>query len=221
MTRLRPNLPPLPSRMITRPLDQRGYPIPWFVAYVNGEPEFRAMDGAKLKAALRDHKCWTCGQPLGRYATYVIGPMCAVNRVSSEPPSHKDCAEFAARGCPFLTLPKAQRREANLPPGRAPAGIMIERNPGVTLLWTTRAFKPFKVSNGVLFDIGDPCQVQWFACGRTATRAEVLESIDSGLPILRDMAEKQGAAAIAELDRLHAQALQLIPENADDHGGPS
>jgi len=32
VSRLRPNLPPLPDRMKALPIDRRGFPVPWFVA---------------------------------------------------------------------------------------------------------------------------------------------------------------------------------------------
>lgn len=40
---LRSELEELPSRMKTLPVDDRGYVIPWFVAWHEGNPEFRAM----------------------------------------------------------------------------------------------------------------------------------------------------------------------------------
>lgn len=64
---------------------------------------------------------------------------------------------------------------------------------------------------GLLFHIGDVGRALWFAQGREATRAEVLASIDSGLPILREMAEQDGPEATAELERMHAAALEHVP----------
>ena len=61
---------------------------------------------------------------------------------------------------------------------------------------------------------GEPKRAHWYARGREATRAEVMASIDSGLPILRDMAESEGPAAVAELERMHQQALACIPAGA-------
>jgi hypothetical protein len=100
-------------------------------------------------------------------------------------------------------------------PGEAaePAGIAIKRNPGVTLLWTTRRYRPYRdpMTGGVLFNIGDPSRVEWFTEGRTATRAEVMASIDSGLPLLREVAEEEGPRALAELDRYVERAMPLVP----------
>jgi len=195
---LREGLPELPQRMRSLPVDARGYPVPWFVAWVDGQPDFRIADSQKIDLALRRGCCFVCGEPVGKYKTFVIGPMCAVNRTTSEPPCHKDCAVFSATACPFLRLPRAQRRDANIPQGiQDPAGFMIPRNPGVTLLWTTLSYKRMRVDNGLLFRLGDPVEMQWYSQTRAATRAEILESIDSGMPILRQFAEQGGAGDVA------------------------
>jgi hypothetical protein len=138
--------------------------------------------------------------------------MCAVNRISSEPPSHHGCAEFAAIACPFLARPKAQRRDVSDLPHKPAAGIMIERNPGVTLLWTTKSYQLMRAPGGVLFELGDPTGVAWYREGRAATREEVLESIDSGLPTLRELAEQDGANAVAMLEKATAEAMKLLPQ---------
>src|SRR5215467_3774641 len=103
MTTLKSSLPPLPKRMLALPIDGRGYPVPWFVAWIRGEPDFRVIKPGGAEIAYHRNLCWLCGQRLGTYKTFVIGPMCTLNRVSAEPPSHRDCAEFAAKACPFLT----------------------------------------------------------------------------------------------------------------------
>jgi hypothetical protein len=119
----------MPARMRDLPLDERGYPVPWFVAWVDGKPEFRAMDRHKFVTAIREKRCWVC------------------------------------------------------------AGFAITRNPGVAMLWITRQFEVFKDGKGgLLIQMGEPDSVEWWACGREATRAEVTASIDSGLPNLEALA---------------------------------
>jgi hypothetical protein len=209
------DLPPMPARIARLSRDKRGFPVPRFVAWVDGAPDFRLADERYLEQSLRRKLCWLCGDVLGVHVTFPVGPMCAVNRVTAEPPSHRDCALFAVRACPFLSNPEARRRERGLPDGHAPpAGEMIRRNPGVTCLWSTRSFRPFRAGDGVLFRLGDPEEVLWFARGREATRAEVEASIASGMPLLRDPAEAEGAAAVRELERLHLAAIKFLPEEA-------
>src|ERR1043165_6865260 len=140
---LREGLPPLPARMKKLPIDHRGYVVPWFVARPPaGELfDFRLADPDRAAQAMRFGNCWVCGEVVGRHKTFVIGPMCAVNRTTSEPPCHIECARFSAIACPFLTLPKAKRNDKGLPEGvRASLGppeAAIPRNPGVSCLWTT------------------------------------------------------------------------------------
>lgn len=210
--KLREGLPPLPAQMARLPIDERGYPVPYFVAWVDGKPDFRIADAAKMDMAVRFNRCWLCGEPLGVYRAFVIGPMCAINRVSSEPPSHVNCALFAVQACPFLTLPKAARREAHMPDGtRDPAGVFLKRNPGVSLLWVTRHYRPTPGpgGSGMLFRLGEPQTTLWYAQGRPATREEALASIESGLPALREMAAAENA--LPELERMIAAAEKFLP----------
>lgn len=211
---LRPGLPPLPPRIAQLPVDPRGYPVPWFVAWVDGEPEFRAADGRKFADAVRAGLCWVCGQATGKYRTFVIGPMCTITRTTAEPPSHKDCAVFSALACPFLTKPRMVRRENDLPEDiRNTAGHMFERNPGVCALWTvTKDFFTFwDGRGGVLIEVPEPESVEWYAEGRPATRAEVDESIRTGLPLLEEMAKLDGPRALNELTAKTLAARKWFP----------
>lgn len=202
----------MPDRMRHLPISDEGYPIPYFVPYYSGKPEFRGFDPDKMRVCVRHQRCWLCGERLGRLVTFTIGPMCAVNRVSAEPPSHHDCARYAAEACPFLSQPRMRRNEKDMPEDSRPAaGIAIKRNPGVTLLWATRSYKPFKANGGVLFEVGPPQRVEFYAEGRTATHDEIMASIDSGMPILRGTAEQDGPEAVAELEQMCAKAMELVP----------
>jgi hypothetical protein len=204
-------LPEPPERIKRLPKDHRGFPVPWFVEWINGEPDFRVIGSGKLAVAWRNSRCWICGDKLGVHQVYAIGPMCVVNRVTSEPASHRDCATFAAKACPFLTKPRMRRNEKDLPEETYIAGEHIDRNPGCICLYETPEAKPFKAGAGYLFKLGPPTRVDWWAEGRQATRAQALASIDSGYPLLMDMAKREGPDAIDELMRLHEQAERLLP----------
>lgn len=205
------NIENMPERINRLPIDDRGYPVPWFVEYVNGKPDFRVIDGRKLVRAVKEKLCWICGEKLGTYLAFTIGPMCAINRTISEPPSHRECAEFSARVCPFLSLPKKKRDEEDLPAGAVEAaGIGLKRNPGVVCVWITKGYMIMRVENGILFRIGDPLETKWYAHGRSATRAEILESINSGIPLLK--AEEEGPEAVKELRRRYDDVVSnLLP----------
>jgi hypothetical protein len=215
----RSGLPTIPARMATLPLDHRGYPVPWFVEWIDGEPDFRVMDRRKWARAVKFGNCWLCGEMQGRHKTFVIGPMCAINRTTSEPACHIGCAEFAATACPFMTLPAAQYRSAELPAGHIEAaGHASKRNPGVTCLWTTDRFDVFNVDTlatggvpGQLIRIGEPSAVSWFALAKRASREQVEESIEGGFPALLAAATSQNRYAVAELLSMRAQFTRWLP----------
>lgn len=201
-TPLRPELPqPVPARLRHLPVDGRGYPVPFFVAWPDGKPDHRVADPEKIARAYNQRLCHLCGQRLGTYLAFVIGPMCGINRISAEPPDHRECAEWAVRACPFLSRPKMHRREAGLPENvRDPAGMMLTRNPGVTLLWVTKSYRLIREpGQGVLFAIGDPFDLVFYAEGRIATYTEINESITTGLPLLLEPAAVQGPEAVRVL----------------------
>lgn len=173
----------MPRRIAALRRNGDGYPVPWFVAWIDGKPDFRVIAPGKILQAVKYSRCWLCGGLLMGTPAFVIGPMCAVNRVSAEPPSHPSCATYAARVCPFLTNPKKERRDTGKPEDAAePAGVMLTRNPGVALVWCAPAWTTFDAPGGALFHVGEPSRVEWWAEGREATRDEVVASIESGYP---------------------------------------
>ena len=56
--------PTQPARIARLPV-HKGYPVPWFVAWIDGVPDFRVADGRKLWEAVRHSRCWVCGDKLG------------------------------------------------------------------------------------------------------------------------------------------------------------
>lgn len=201
---------PIPERMRRLPISDKGFPIPKFVPTVDGKPEFRAMEGTHLVECVKRKLCWLCGQPLGVHMTFVLGPMCAVNRNNAEPPCHYKCAEYAAKACPFLTQPKMRRNEKDLPEDTTVAGIAIRRNPGVALLWTTKSYKISRDDNGFLFAPGEPEHIEAYSEGRNATMEEVLHSVETGMPILLEHAEKDGVEAVGLCLKMAADAVKLL-----------
>jgi hypothetical protein len=215
---------PMPDRIRRLPISDKGFPIPAFVAWLDIEGkrylppgtfgatrDFRVIDPTYLAQCFRWSQCWICNELLGTHRVFAIGPMCAVSRTTMEPPSHRDCVEYAARACPFLVNPRTRRNKKGLPDDVSAPGLMIERNPGVTALWETPTYKRWRAPSGLLCTVGDPIRVDWWAQGRPATRAEVIESIDSGFPILLQDAEKEGPEAIAELNKRRAFVDRFLP----------
>lgn len=220
-------LPSPPIRIARLPLDHRGYPVPWFVAWfkdgrevprsievAGGEPDFRVLASGKRELAVKKRLCWICGEPLGVHQVFPIGPMCAVNRTTMEPPGHRACIEYSVKACPFLTVPRRRRDDRGLDEiEHHVAGVMIARNPGATALWES-AYRPFKAGNGWLIRLSEPTRVDWWTQGRLATRAEIEESIATGYPELMKQAELDGPEGIAELERMRADATRFLPAAA-------
>lgn len=213
---LRPELETMPDKMRRLPLDERGYPVPWFVAWLDGKPEFRAMDPKKYRQAIHERRCWVCGDQLGVNIAFVAGPMCGINRTSAEPPSHYSCAVWSARNCPFLANPRQVRREDEIINNpklvEQAAGHALTRNPGVAMVWVCRGFEMFRDGkNQPLITMGEPDRVEWYCEGRQATRLEVLESIEQGLPALQAVARLE-PGGLEELQRYEKRFAKWIPE---------
>lgn len=201
----------MPRALRNRPVDDVGRPVPFFVQYVDGKPDFRIMSADSYRACMMMGLCWTCGERLKRgTGTFVVGPMCVLNGTSAEPPSHYACGHWSARACPFLNNPGKVRREGGLDQLDVAdvAGIMIARNPGVIALATSDRWRSFNVPNGVLYNF-IPKSVEWMSQGREATDDEVWWSVETGIRALIDMADEEGDGA---RDALRIQTMQRIAQ---------
>lgn len=205
---------PARSRFGGLPVDDRlGLPIPWFVHRTVGEPvDFRVADGDKRIRAIKQRLCWCCGEPLGRWKAYLAGPMCLITCASAEPPMHRDCAAEALQICPFLSRPQMKRSPRPHAEKTTIAGTMIERNPGVTALAVTDApVATIKVPGGFLVSLPtDWALLQFWREKRMATRAEILESVTTGLPALEESAAAEGPDAMIELTRRIGSTTAMI-----------
>jgi hypothetical protein len=196
-------------------VDKRGYPVPWFVQWIMDEPDFRVVSPRKFQMAVRFGYCWICGERLGARKTFVMGTLNILNRVTSEPACHIDCARFAAVACPFLAIPQAQYREP--PQGATKLAEVTGRNPGVVALWTTKTFKMVPAGEGKkLIVVSEPVAVEWFAEGKHASRAQVRESLDEGLhlvyrPIAQNPLKLQRIDDIIEFENSYHKALKFLP----------
>lgn len=175
MSALRKTLPPLPPRMRALPLDDRKYPIPYFVKWIDGKPDFRVLDEEKFIHCIASKLCSICGMQLGRFKSFVGGPMNVLQRISGEPPMHRDCAQFAVKACPFLLHPLAKRRSNNLPEDVGTNTVIFEEaNPGITSIWTCTRF--VQSGSGRTFTLLDCTSLEWFTEGREATADEIAEA---------------------------------------------
>lgn len=211
----RADIPP-PPRMNRRPRDERGFIVPWFVHQDSetGAYDFRVIRKRGIEEAMRRKSCWLCGEQLGRFQCFTIGPMCVINRISSEPPAHLECAVYAVRVCPFLTQPRMRRNTKDMPAGTVPAGgIPVERNAGGAVIYTTRTYETVRAYHGnagVLLRLGEPESVEWFTQGRPATREEAEALLADGETFLLDAAVKMDGPTGVEHCVLAVEAARAL-----------
>jgi hypothetical protein len=190
--------PHAPSRIGRLPTDRRGFPAPWFVAWRDGVPQFPVIDAAKLSLAWREELCWVCGDRLGTYRAWVVGPMSVIEGATPEPPNHRDCAAFSVASCPHLANAQAKysANHQDHPDFAAQANVSRLRS-GATAIWVTkgRGATPFRAGGGLLFGLEEPSSLHWYAQGRLATAGEVREAIAVGLPTLQQAAEAERRTA--------------------------
>lgn len=182
MNSIRNNLPALPATMSHLQIDERGYPVPWFVKWYDGKPDFRIVDSEKFIRAVRDELCFVCGGKLGKFRAFVGGPMAILQMVSAEPPTHHSCAEFAVKACPFLLLPRSKRRRSNMPEDThsnvgETEDVFVEENPGISGVWTCVRYRVSP--SGRTFHFADCARLQFFTEGREATQIEIENALHS------------------------------------------
>lgn len=102
----------IPPELEHLPIDERGYPIPFFVGKINGKINFKYQDRKKMEACIQHRWCPICAKRLDKVFSYVItGPRGLKNRVVSDAPMHRLCAEFTLQACPHIHFQKSERKE--------------------------------------------------------------------------------------------------------------
>lgn len=201
----------IPSELYTRPIDHRGFPVPWFVTRKdqNGNWDFVNIDPERFEEAFHRNVCWVSGKPLGAFKSFVVGPMCVINRVSGDPPVKLSMAHFSVLHCPFLSNPKAKRPGAKDDIEPEQRGLMVNRNPGISAIYTTKSYT--RIPSGILM-LGEPTSVEWWKEGRKATYEEAKSALLYGHGVLQEMAKDEGKEAEKELERYMEEAMVLLPK---------
>lgn len=188
----------LPERIKALPVDDRGFPVPYFVAIVDGKPDHRITDPNKLVACVSQGLCWVCGQPLHNDITFIVFPMCAANSITDEPPAHYECNKFSCTYCPHLSNPKAKRNTHHLPGELVRSETGID-NTGLPVqgIWTPycNEYQIEPTSTSLLFRLATPEKVEWYYEGRLATKEEVLSNFNVRIPVLERQVDEQGKLA--------------------------
>lgn len=127
-------------------LDERGYPIPYFVPVRDGKHDFRYLDRKKQIACIEHKLCAVCGKRLlAKSFWFIAGPIGLKNKIASDPPMHEECARFSLEACPHLLHQKAERRSE---PGTDPEIVndpnVCPEKPNEVLLVKADWFGPFE-----------------------------------------------------------------------------
>ena len=96
----------MPENIAGMQKDERGYPIPHTVHWIDGKPDFRVIDPDKWIEAARECLCGICGKKIESKIAFVGGPRSIENRLFVDLGMHKECAEYALQVCPFMAAPK-------------------------------------------------------------------------------------------------------------------
>lgn len=203
----------LPVGMRDLPRDERGIPVPWFVDWFSGKPDFRVVDGRKLIEGWKRDLCWICGKQLFAFRAWVVGPVSMINRCAGEPPAHLECARVALVHCPFLSNPDRKRDKTALPARHSGGGELVESNSGLSSAWITkgRGGELFNPGNGPLFRLFEPRKVEWFHRGAPATGDEVRREFEQASRQLREIDRQYGPAALQNLEARIAACSKWLP----------
>jgi len=118
----------LPAAVSRLDRDERGYPIPYFAAIVNGRHDFAMLDPAKVVECVTTRRCGICGGKLGALGWFISGAKTIDARLSLDPPMHLECGKFSLAACPHLALRNANYRTDEQVAARA-GGTLVEVRP--------------------------------------------------------------------------------------------
>ena len=186
----------VPPRVRALPRDEHDHPIPWWTPTTGGVPDWRGFSAGRLLDALRHELCWTCGIRRGAVSAVILTGPTLLSRLSTEPPSHTTCAEYAARACPFLT-------------GTTPPREGLVRP--VVAVWATRDTETYPTGDGGLVVRAGPAEhVTWWRAGRPATYEDADAAITAGWAHLTALTDS--SATLAHLDGRRIEAAAALPE---------
>lgn len=168
----------IPERLATRPVDRRGYPIPWTVKLdLEGRPDFRVIDAEKVTMAVNLKRCAMCGEQLGRHLAFIGGPVSFSTRLFTDMPMHKVCATYAIQVCPWLAAPNMRYAE-KLPQMSGAVTVMhteemVLERPERFFIATTKGCRLVRTPGGSIVMQADPWEWhEWWRHGRKMDSTE-------------------------------------------------
>jgi hypothetical protein len=220
------NLPPIPPHMQELPLDKRGYPVPYFVQWVNGVPDFRVSNMRRIYECTNKKLCMICGKALNKDegCVFAVGPLSTLTQTNDEPPMHRACAEFSAQVCPWMLHPGMKRIPKPLPDGTMSAGQLEAVgaiNGGAPKVWalydTDSYIAEAQENRTILYFMGEPREIHWWKAGRRATREEVLEALTDTVAFMKAYPGCESPEVQKHYDDRFTELGLWVPEAFDVH----
>ena len=92
----------IPKYLALRP-KWKGLPIPYTTMIKpDGDPDFRVTDQQRWVNCVTQGLCGLCGSKLMYWQAFIGGEKCKETHLFFDPAMHVECAEFAAKACPFI-----------------------------------------------------------------------------------------------------------------------
>ena len=125
----------MPERIARLPKDERGYPVTYIAAYIDGKPDLGIQDFSKVLSCVREWRCHVCGEKLGNLGYFISYEPIAKRPRFLDPAIHKECALYSLKVCPYLANPSAKHRSSKmLATDRTDLGEVTGRSHKVVLL---------------------------------------------------------------------------------------
>lgn len=135
----------IPEALAHLKIDERGYPIPFFVSRPNGKPDFRLLDATKYDLCITKKLCAICGKKVHPGSYYFIsGPIGLQNKTCTDSAMHRVCAEFSLKVCPHMYFEKAEYRDGGAKDLVPENPFHLQTKPTELFLVKAKKFEPFK-----------------------------------------------------------------------------
>jgi hypothetical protein len=128
----------MPERIAKLPKEERGYPITYIAAFIDGKPDLGIQDYAKVLSCVREWRCHVCGEKMGKLGYFIAYDPVPKRPRFLDPAIHKECALYSLKVCPYLANPSAKHRSSKmLPTDQTDLGEVSNRSHQVVLIGTT------------------------------------------------------------------------------------
>ncbi len=146
---------PMPTGVSLLKKDDRGFPIPYFAAYIDGKPDFRVIDPDHHRRCIDYKLCGICGYHFGgKPAAFVGGPKSIESHLFLDAPLHEECATYALRVCPYLAAPTFRTHHVYIdgavelkPPG--------QQRPDTFFMGISDRFRPIETPKHIVVQAGE------------------------------------------------------------------